>query len=142
MKTLSLAFLAVLFVFSACVPKRQLEELQEKHDQALTDKEALSDSLATYRDQNAQLSEEVHTLAARVERLEEDTLHLGRQFRRLQTTHEEYVKQAEAVMEGKTEETRQILARMQAVQEDLQRREDELAEAPAKWKPKSVSSTG
>jgi len=136
MKTLALAFLAVLFVFSACVPKRQLEELQDKHDQVLTDKEALSDTLTTYRDQNAQLAEEVTTLSARVERLEEDTLHLGRQLRRLQETHDEYVEQAEAVMEGKTEETRQILARMQEIQEDLQRREDELEEATREMETK------
>lgn len=136
MKKLSLAFLAVLFVFSACVPKRQLEELQEKHDQALTDKEALSETLASYRDHNAQLNEQLTTLSARVERLEEDTLHLGRQLRRLSETHEEYVAQAEAVMEGKTEETRQILARMQEIQEDLQRREDELEVATREMEAK------
>jgi len=136
MKNLSLIFLAVLFVFSACVPARQLDELQEKHDQTLTDKEALSDTLSNYRGQNQQLSEEVANLSTRVRRLEEDTLHLGRQLRRLQLTHEQYVEQTESLMEGKTEETRQILGRMQEVQEDLLRREDELEVATREMQEK------
>ena len=72
-------------------------------------------------------------MSTRIKALEDDTARLASQVRRLQLNYEQlqatYAQVTEYnknLLEGKEEETRQILTRLQTIQEDLQKREDEL----------------
>ncbi len=119
----------ILVVFGgvvSCVPKRQFEDLEARHDRQLAENRELTEQLEVVREDNARLSDELFDLTHEVSRLRGDTVRLGEQLRRVQRMYDDYTDQTEKVLEGQTEETRLIMARLQATQEDLQRREDEL----------------
>ncbi len=122
---LTLVLLAAA-LFSSCVSMRKYEDMEALHKESLAVNEQLSARLDRYSEDNARLRDELGQMRQRTENLREDTTHLGRQLRRLQESYDQHVLQTQHLMEGKTEETRLILARLQDTQDDLQRREDEL----------------
>lgn len=134
--------LAAMLIFAAlitsCVSMRKFEEMEALYEKSSSDNEALSERLDQYGSDNVRLREELSQLRAQAETLRDDTLHLGRQLRRLQETYDNYVIQTQNLMEGQTEETRRILARLLDTQEDLQRREDELMYASREMEEKEA----
>ncbi len=126
---LVLVFLVLGTLIVSCVPKRQFEDLEARHDRQLAENRELTEHLEVVREDNARLSDELFDLTREVSRLKGDTVRLGEQLRRMQRMYDDYVAQTESILEGQTEETRMIMARLQATQEDLQRREDELSQA-------------
>ncbi len=118
-----------LLVATSCVPMKRFNELESNYQRSETNNERLRLENELARTQNALLS-------ARIKALEDDTTHLGNQIRRLQLNYEQlqgtYAQVTEYnknLLEGKEEETRQILSRLQTIQEDLQQREDQLIAA-------------
>ncbi len=132
-----LAALAV--VASSCVPGRQFNELESRFDETREENRVLSERLDEVESDNARMSEDLADFHRRVSRLREDTTALGIQLRRLQSAHDQFVRQSEQLMQGQTEETRQVLARLQETQADLQRREDELMRATRQMEDKEAS---
>ena len=130
------AIIILAISMSSCVSSRKFNELEASYMESQADNRSLNSRLEFVLEENARMSEELAALRIRVERLSEDTLAMGQRLRRQQQAYDQYVRQTEALMEGKTEETRQIMARLQITQEDLQRREDELARATREMEQK------
>jgi chemotaxis protein MotB len=129
MKTLRITILLALLAGTSCVPMKRFQELEGRFQRSESNNERL-------RGQNEALMADKDQLLLRIKALESDTTQLGVQLRRLQqstdqlqATYAQVVEYNEKLLEGKEEETRQILTRLQDIQEDLQRREDELAAA-------------
>ncbi len=129
MKPLQIIILLALFAGTSCVPMKRFQELEGRFQRSESNNERL-------RGQNDALMADNDQLLARIQALESDTTQLGTQLRRLQqstdqlrATYAQVVEYNEKLLEGKEAETRQILTRLQDIQEDLQRREDELAQA-------------
>ena len=127
MKTLKIILILALFTDTSCVPMKRFQELEGRFQRSETNNERL-------RAENALLQTDNERLLARIRVLESDTTQLGLQLRRLQqstaqlqATYAQVVEYNEKLLEGKEEETRQILERLQLIQEDLQRREDEIS---------------
>jgi chemotaxis protein MotB len=118
-----------LLMASSCVPLKRFNELEGRYQRSETNNERLRLENELARTQN-------ELLTTRIKALEDDTTHLGNQIRRLQlnyeqlqTTYAQVTEYNRNLLEGKEEETRQILSRLQTIQEDLQQREDELIAA-------------
>ncbi len=115
-----------LLLASSCVPLKRFNELEDRFQRSEVNNERLRLENELARTQNDLLS-------TRIKSLEDDTTRLGSQIRRLQLNYEQlqetYAQVTEYnrnLLEGKEEETRQILSRLQTIQEDLQQREDDL----------------
>ena len=110
----------------SCVPQRKFQDLESRFHKSETDNERLR----AERDAALARSE---NLQRQVRQLHDDTTRMGLNLIRtqvrleqLQATYEQTLAYNQQLLDGKAEETRQILARLQATQADLQRQEDEL----------------
>lgn len=124
-----LSIILIILIFSSCVPLKRYQDLEGRFQRSETSNERLRMENDLARTENARL-------LTRIKALEEDTTQLGIQLRRLQqsteqlqATYAQVVEYNQKLLEGKEEETRQILSRLQLIQEDLQRQEDELKTA-------------
>jgi chemotaxis protein MotB len=153
MKNIRIANRSILFILIfitgaaiSCVPARKYEELVERRQQCEDQNQELRNENAEFYTQNNELTSERDRLRKDIEKLRRDTTDIGIEFRRLETnydrlykTYEIILEQNAKLMDGKEVETRQILARLQETQDDLQRREDELRKASAQMEAKERS---
>lgn len=127
MKPLIVFTIAIsLLMASSCVPLKRFNELESQYERSESNNERL-------RLENELALTQNELLSTRIKALEDDTARMASQIRRLQLNYEQlqatYAQVTDYnknLLEGKEEETRQILARLQTIQEDLQQREDEL----------------
>lgn len=122
----------ITLLASSCVPARKYKELEARHQANTEANEQLRRENEAAQTRNRELSVRITHLEQQVEQLKADTtqmasdiLSLQREVANLTQTREQY----EKLLEGRTQETRQILTRLQATQEDLQAREDQLRQA-------------
>ncbi len=133
------ALLATLFMLGGCVPANRFHDLEERYNNSRAENRRIQAQLADCREQEKSMDVELKQLRPEAEALKTDTQELGQRLRRLQQRHDLYIEQTEALMEGKTEETRAVMMRLQETQADLQRREDELQKAMQEMQAKENS---
>ncbi len=135
-KNLIYTLIILLALGSSCVPARKFEDLQERHRTAEAENRQLKEKTETLSSENEELKDRLARLEKAREDLTGDTTRYGRQLRMINEHYEQLndsymtlMGQKEKLLEGKSIETQQILARLQETQEDLQRREDQLRAA-------------
>jgi len=127
MKTLHIILVAATIGMAAsCVPQKRFNELESRFQRSEASNERLRMENELARAQNENLLFRVETLSSDTTRLGEQIRRLQRSYDQLQATYNQVQEYNVQLLQGKEEETRQILARMQDIQLDLQRREDEL----------------
>jgi chemotaxis protein MotB len=131
-KLIHVIVIATLVAVS-CVPARKYQDLEARYQEYAETNEDLRKENETMQARNSELSDRVNNLQRQVELLRQDTARLNsnirqltRNYEQLNRTYELVQEQNERLLAGRTEETQMILTRLQATQEDLQRREDEL----------------
>lgn len=130
MKTLQLIIAAAIIVLAAsCVPQKRFSELEGRFQRSESANERLRMDNELLRAQNGNLLLRVETLGGDTARLGAQIRRMQREYEQLQATYSQVLEYNNQLLQGKEEETRQILARMQDIQVDLQRREDELRAA-------------
>lgn len=117
---------AILLLAASCVPMKRFNELESRFQRSETNNERLRMENELSRARNDNLLLRVENLGADTTRLGEQIRRMQRSYEQLQETHNQVLAYNNQLLQGKEEETRQILARMQDIQVDLQRREDEL----------------
>lgn len=136
-RSISLISILVALLFaSSCVPARKFEEMAERREDCENRNEELRKENEQLFTQNNELTHLRNKLQEELEQLEKDTTDTGIRHRRLQSnydrlakTYEIILEQNDRLIEGKDLETSRILEELQATQEDLQKREDELRKA-------------
>lgn len=127
MKTPQPIFAIIMILFAAsCVPQKRFNELEGRFQRSEASNERLRMENELARAQNENLLFRVETLSSDTTRLGEQIRRLQRGYDQLQATYNQVQEYNVQLLQGKEEETRQILARLQDIQLDLQRREDEL----------------
>lgn len=124
-----------LFVVTSCVPARKYEDLLSKRQDCMeqntelkNQNEALTTQVNELTSKRDQLQEDVNALAGDTTDLGNELRLLTKKHQTLQQTYEILLDQNEKLLEGKENETREILAELQKTQEGLLDREDQLRE--------------
>lgn len=131
-RTILYLFFALSLTVISCVPARKYNDLEARHKENTEANQQLRKENEAAQSLNRELSAKIADLQRQVERLREDTTRMAAGIRILERNVENLTQsqeQYEKLLAGRTEETRQILTRLQATQEDLQVREDELRQA-------------
>ena len=133
-RTALLPFIAVIALFSACVPARKYEELNAKYT-AMQENE--SSALAKAQQAEAAMKDQQVTLddvKRRKEMLERDTLTLGTSLRHMTTQYDkidalnnEMLEKYNALLAGGNVENHKLLIDLEANRLKLQNKEDSLA---------------
>lgn len=130
MKTIQRIIAAAIIVMAAsCVPQKRFTELEGRFQRSESANERLRMDNELSRAQNENLLLRVETLGGDTARLGAQIRRMQREYEQLQATYSQVLDYNNQLLQGKEEETRQILARLQDIQVDLQRREDELSAA-------------
>ncbi|MFW5708219.1 MAG: OmpA family protein [Bacteroidota bacterium] len=137
-RILILVVIATMVAATGCVPARKYEELVERRDICESQNTELKQENETLFTQNNELRSQRDQLQEEIGKLKTDTTRVGIELRRLRENYDRLAKTYEIVLdhnekllEGKEMETSRIIRELQATQEDLQRREDELRKATA-----------
>lgn len=129
----NIILIAIFFLSVSCVPLRKYQDLEAQNDRYIQQNKELKleneQLLVTKNEQGAELDKlrkQLNTLIA-------DTTTLGSQHRRatenfqqLNATYEILLKKNQELLAGNRSETQKILAELQASQEKVLRKEDEL----------------
>jgi len=130
-------FIAVvsLVVMNACVPVREYQELQDKHDKSNDEKELLVEENDNLNTINTELDAKIKVLDKEVKTLVEDSTTRAANITQLKYNLDKIQKQyddlqfaQDALLKGSASETRKLLEELQKTQEDLQIQEDALRE--------------
>jgi chemotaxis protein MotB len=128
-KNLLPIFILLLVIGVSCVPARKFNDLEARYTELTADNlQLLKENESAYA-LNNELSHRISGLEHQISMLRADTTQLGREMRDLHKKHHSLSQSYEALLvqnTGRSEEIRQILTRLQATQEDLQVREDQL----------------
>lgn len=132
----SVLFIAIAAFVSACIPARQVEELQNKYDKCDSERSALSNEKMELENANTELKSINEKFEKENIALRKDTTTIGTSLRKMTVQYDkinklndELLKKQAELRKGSEDENRKLLAELQALQEDLQRREDELKDA-------------
>lgn len=135
MKKLSL-FIFIGYFLTACIPARQVEELQSKYDKCDAERQALSSEKMQLETQNTELNADLEKAKEQIAELVKDSTSMGKAFRKLTRQYDkindlndELLRKKSELQKGAEDENRKLLAELNAVQEDLQKREDQLKDA-------------
>ena len=139
MKTVQFILVAAAISLAmSCVPQKRFRELESNYFRSTADNERLRRENELTRAQNENLLIRIETLNGDTIRLGEQIRRIQREFSQLQAEYNQLKDHNTQLQEGKEVETRQILARMQEIQVDLQRREDELKAAEREMETKQL----
>lgn len=123
----------VLLLLSSCVPQRKFEELQTKERLCQDENGRLKIENTDISTKNNELLTKLAEALKDGETLKKDTGSIGAALRKytqlhndLNKTYEKLIAQNEKLTTGNAEETRKIIAKLNAAQEDLIKKEDEL----------------
>ncbi|MFO7978486.1 MAG: OmpA family protein [Bacteroidales bacterium] len=135
-RTILYLFFALTMFAVSCVPARKYQDLEANYQEYSRENTLLRKENEAASSMNNELAERIERLERQVSLLKQDTTRLNsnirdltRNYEQLNRTYELVQEQNERLLAGRSEETQMILKRLQATQEDLQVREDELREA-------------
>ncbi|HNQ61103.1 MAG TPA: OmpA family protein [Bacteroidia bacterium] len=128
-----ITFSIVAFLFSACVPARQFEDLKKKESNCQDENKQLRSDNEQFGIKNTELSSQVEELSKNVKTLVNDTTTQGISYRRLTDLYNELTKSYEKLLSnnerllaGNTEETKRLIAQLIQIKEDLIKKEDKI----------------
>lgn len=117
----------------ACVPAKQLEDLQKKDKICQDDNIRLKDENHALLTDNTELKESVAEMQKNIATLSKDTTEMGTSYQRLTSLYTELTKSYdkllsnnEKLLAGNSEETRKLILQLNSTREDLQRRDDQM----------------
>jgi len=123
----------ILFTFNSCVPTRQFQELKEKNETTVADRDSLKNTNESLTVRNTEMEAEIEALNKRLERLateksgvQDSANYFHRQYKVFKTMYEDLSESRVKAEQGRDEETRKLLAELQVTKEDLQVKEDKL----------------
>lgn len=129
-------FIALSILSVSCIPVRKYQDLEadylkysEENEQLRKENEAALSLNNEYADRITGLERQVSLLRSDTTRLANNIRDLTRNYEQLNRTYELVQDQNNKLLAGRSEETQMVLTRLQATQEDLLKREDELHEA-------------
>lgn len=128
-----------LLIFTACVPAKEFQALQDKNSKCEEERDKLSTENESLTTKNAELDSKSRLLQTSNERLVSDSANRIVEFNKIKeelaTLKERYAdlqQLQEGVMQGSKDETRKLLVQIQKTQEELQEKEDALKELERK----------
>ena len=144
MKTNFILFIIISLGLFSCVPLKQFQELQQSEKDS---KDALRRLEMTSQDlevENNELKAEVERLKKNIAMLEKDTMRLAKQNWALKNRNKELLSQYNSFLENSSlknnsGESAELLAHLQSLHEQLQKREDALLEAEKELEQKQHS---
>jgi len=126
------AVLIACILFS-CVPARQFNDLKERNLKCEEERENLKEQVKDLTVKNTELASELEQIKKQINSLINDTTVMGvslrkitKQYDQINKLNDELIEKQKELVKGNTEETRKILAELQAAKEDLNKKEDEL----------------
>ncbi|MBN2348507.1 MAG: OmpA family protein [Bacteroidales bacterium] len=128
----SLCILFLLLIFS-CAPPRQFNELRIENDDCQKEREMLKSKNEKLSVENTELLSKIEVLDKNRSKWSKDSIRrieeynqIRRDFENLNTRYYDLKKTQESLIEGSSSETRKLLQQLQATQDDLYKKEDEL----------------
>jgi len=128
-----LAVVLLITGFYSCVPERQFEDLKKKEKSCQDDNARLKSEAEQNHTLITELQQQVTELQKSTTELVRDSTTQGRSLRRLTDLYSELTKSYdkllsnnEKLLAGNTEETRKLIADLNHLKEDLQRKEDQM----------------
>lgn len=122
-----------VFLISSCVPTRQFQELQGKHQNCQDELELEKEKNIDLNEQNNELNGRLSVLESKFQNLVSDTLDLSRRLQsarerlnRIEKGNQELLSQLAGVQEGNAKETKSLLEQIRKAQNELRLREDEV----------------
>lgn len=141
MRLLILAF--ALALFSACVPARKFQELQQSHESLKAENQELRGNLDQATAELKDLKVELAQIKQSQTQLKQDTLRQGDILRKLQTRYDkinslndELLEKYALLQKGSQVEQQKLLAELEGTKQELQEREDALNELDKELKQK------
>lgn len=138
--------LILAVVFSSCVPKRQLDDMESKYDAERLKREALSEKYMGLEKKTDELQSWVDDNKKRMEALNRDTTIQGKSLRQLTVnydqldkTYNELLQLQEKIRRGSEAEAAKYSKELEATSERLQEREDKLGELQRELSDKEKS---
>lgn len=135
-----------LIVMNACVPTRQFQELKQKNETTVHERDSLKSTNESLTVQNTEMEAELEELEKRFTQmasqqsgLKDSAAFYKKQFKVYKTMYNDLSSTQSTVEKGRDEETRKLLAELQVTKEDLQVREDELRELEANLMAKQLA---
>lgn len=125
--------LAATASFVSCVPARQVEELQAKHDKCEAERNQFASEVQKLETETKELNATLSELQRQTDGLLKDTAILGTSYRRVTAMHDrlndkynELLELSEKRFKGNEAENRKLMAELQRRELDLQNSEDGL----------------
>ncbi len=126
-------FSIVISTVFSCVPTRQFNDIQEKNQKLLTEKDLLKSENQKFSVENKELTSEFKSLEGKIKEIEkqhrdktEECDMLMKDYNRVNRQYIDLQKAQEELIKGNDKETRRLLKQLQVTQESLQEKEDEL----------------
>ena len=127
-----IVFAAILLSLS-CVPSRQFKKLEENHKSCMEEMDMLKIQYQKSRLENTEMRAEIEKLNVGISSMADDSLQrynefmqLKGEFNKLGREYNDLQQAQEVIIKGSAKETARLLRELQAAQENLQTREDEL----------------
>ncbi len=130
---LILSLLTITTLFNACVPQRQLQDLQKKETACQDENKNLKTENQNLKTDNTELKQSGSEMQKKVTDLSKDTTEMGNALYRLTNLYNELTKSYdkllannEKLLAGNTAETKKLIIELNKTKEDLQKREDQM----------------
>lgn len=127
-----------LIIWSSCVPTRQFQELKQKNESTVGERDSLKSTNETLTVQNTEMEAKLEELTKRFDQLAEQKSNLKdsanfykRQYKVYKTMYDDLSDSHSKAEKGRDAETQKLLAELQVNKEELQIKEDELRELEA-----------
>ncbi|NBC83065.1 MAG: OmpA family protein [Bacteroidetes bacterium] len=133
MKNNIIPFIFILSAIVSCVPASKFTELQQEKERCVEEREFLKKKNEELSVENTELKDYKNRTSGILDKLAKDTLSMHRELADLEDRYNQLMQEYEAIQEtqetllkGSARETKRLLNQIQASQDDLQQREDEL----------------
>jgi len=125
--------LVVFFALSACVSPRVVEDLKKKTERCEAENESLKNENEKLTTANNELNASLEDITKRLRGLERDTSILGtslekmtKNYNQINDLYELLLQKNRELLTGNQNQNTKLMTKLQLMEEDLQRREDEL----------------
>ncbi len=129
----NILWVAIILLATSCVPLKQFQDLQTKNEENRTELNRLRNQNEDFEVENDELKADLKRLKEKVSSLEQDTLRLAKANWKLRNTNDRLSKEYAALVQkyqgNASDDSSDLLAHLQSLHEELQRREDELLRA-------------
>lgn len=133
-KIFSFAVISI-FIIQACVPAKQLKELQYKHNRAVSDRDSVKNINEDLTVENTEMEAELELLKNQITSTRQQlaneidtSRHYMHQYKVYNSMYKDMAEKQDVLIKSNQEETRKLMAELQISREDLQKREDRLYE--------------